>query len=777
MGRRVGQLAGLLAFVLALGRLGRLLEGGDESAPWQLILVASAFLGGVAWWLLSQLSTNRIVKLAIFAAGSVLLVLRISVPSTLTAGFLPSDATPGALAAEFEIAWRTIQTGIPPVEPFAGLLAVLAVAMWVGGAFYTWGRTGGPCAAMFLPGLVLYFQFAVFDRSDAGMGWLLFSTVALGLSVVSLALERRDETGRARDTSGRPLARRSMVLAAVMASILGVASIAVASSAADVINEYGNAPWRQGDGLGPGPGSGVTYDGLVELRQRILNQSDLPVFTARFANDTPEGLSNPYWRVDALDAFDGQEWSRSDTTSRRYESDVPIVDAENQYQGTTMEVLQTVQIQALNTILAPTAGTPVVVQDPADGVESPRFAREFYAVGGVSLAVTGGFDQFDQYQLRAAVPDRTADLGALATDESGELSPIFSAAREQGVFPHDPGPTTPGQAVLEDRQRYLELPDNTPAGINNRARVVTAGSSTDFEAAWMLQSWFRDQGNFEYSVEVTTGHDSLVLDDWLNDSTSRNYRVGYCEQFAAAMAVLARSIGIPSRVVWGFTPGEVGENGVITVRDTNAHAWVELWIEPYGWFSFDPTPRAEQTGFDSQPPSITAGLDPSAYLESPEDNPTVVTVPPGVGPEAFEDLISDELDAGDQATVRLWLIGLAVLVPVGAALPSYKTFRRRRRLARVRDGDITAAWDEIVDRLTDLGVDVSPSMTPVELARSTHHVLLPLAQSYSSTIYGGRTGQATEADLLGVEWWIESNFEGSQRTAAAFSLRSLVRKD
>jgi hypothetical protein len=68
-------------------------------------------------------------------------------------------------------------------------------------------------------------------------------------------------------------------------------------------------------------------------------------------------------------------------------------------------------------------------------------------------------------------------------------------------------------------------------------------------------------------------------------------------------------------------------------------------------------------------------------------------------------------------------------------------------------------------------------LTPLELAQSTDHVLLPLALSYSSTIYGGRTGQAREADLIGVEWWIENNFEGPQRAVAAFSLRSLLRRE
>jgi hypothetical protein len=107
------------------------------------------------------------------------------------------------------------------------------------------------------------------------------------------------------------------------------------------------------------------------------------------------------------------------------------------------------------------------------------------------------------------------------------------------------------------------------------------------------------------------------------------------------------------------------------------------------------------------------------------------------------------------------------------AIPMAKRIRRRRRVARVRAGDITAAWDEIVDRLTDLGEPVSPSMTPMELARSTDHALIPLAVSYSSTVYGGRTGQARESDLSGVEWWIERTYEGSRRAKAALSLRSL----
>jgi transglutaminase-like putative cysteine protease len=776
MALRIGQLAGILAFFLALIRLGRVLETGPQYPPWHLILMASAFLGGVAWWLLSQVTTGRKLKVSLFTFGALLLALRITVPQTLIGGILPSNTTMEALGAELDIAWRTIQTGIPPVEPYAGILAILGMMMWVVGALFTGGSTGLPYPALFLPSLVMYFQFAVFDRTPAGLGWMILSTIALAGGVVALALERRSETGRARDPEGRPLPRRSMALAVVMASVLGISSLAVADSAADAISEYGKAPWRTGDGLGPGPGGGIAYDGLVDLRQRVLNQSEVPVFTARFAAGTSPDI-NPYWRVDTLDAFDGVEWSRSDTTSRQYDPDQPVVDPQNLYQGTGSELLQTVQIQALDSILAPTAGTPLEIQDPSSSASNPRFAREFHSVGGVSVAVSGGLDRADQYQLRSHLTDRDADLGALATNQSGSLSRIFAAAADAGDFPHEPRQADTASAVLPDRERYVQLPADTPAGILTRARSVTAGHTTDFEAAWMLQSWFRDSGEFTYSTDVSTGHGALTLDDWLNDDESTNYRIGYCEQFAASMAVLARALDIPSRVVWGFTPGDVDDNGVITVRDTNAHAWVELWVEPYGWFPFDPTPRAEQTGFASQPPSLTASLDPVEYLDAPVNNPA------GIPPNFTDQLqsIGDIEPPGPAGTanrgVRWWLIALIAALPLLAIVPLVKRVRRRRRLHRVRDGDITAAWDEIVDRLTDLGLDISPSLTPVELARSTDHALLPLAHSYSSTIYGGRTGQASESDLVSVEWWIERTYEGSHRARAALSFRSFRGRD
>ncbi|HET9260641.1 MAG TPA: hypothetical protein VFP42_11005, partial [Acidimicrobiia bacterium] len=90
MGRRVGQLAGILAFILMIGRLGRLLTVGPDEPQWNLILAAAAFLGGIAWWLLGQMTDRIAIKVTIFGLAGLLLAFRILTPETLFAGVLPT---------------------------------------------------------------------------------------------------------------------------------------------------------------------------------------------------------------------------------------------------------------------------------------------------------------------------------------------------------------------------------------------------------------------------------------------------------------------------------------------------------------------------------------------------------------------------------------------------------------------------------------------------------------------------------------------------------------
>lgn len=762
-----------------MGRLGRLFLSGPDEPQWNLILAAAAFLGAVAWWLLTQLTTRTGLVVGLFAIGGVLLSFRIMAPETLIFGILPGTETLGIVGEELSNAFVVIRSGVPPLSATPGLLAILAVVMWTIGALFTYGSTGGPYAAMFLPSLVMYFQFAVFDRYNAGLGWLMASSIALGLSIVSMALERREDIGRARDSGGRPMARRSLHLAAITAGVLAVGAILVADNASGLISEYGNAPWRSGSGSGYGNGEGGIQYGLVDLRQEVISQSDEVVFAATLGPGAPPA-DEIYWSVETFDTFDGELWDRSDRRLTRFEPGQPLANAWDVYQGPTYDFLQVVRIESLVTEVAPTAGIPVDIQE-APNTTAARNPTDFQVLSDSAILATPGLRRGDEYQVRTLHADRFADLGVLATGEDGQLTPMFAAAASAGVFPYDPAPIDEAALAPPDLERFTELPENTPANITNLARAVTLDATSDFEAAWMLQSWFRDQGNFVYSTEVDTGHSSLVLEDWLTDRTSSNFRTGYCEQFAAAMGVMARTLEIPSRVVWGFTPGEVesqddGASERVVVRDRNAHAWVEIWLEPYGWVQFDPTPRREQSGYDAQPASLTAELDPADFEADPgiAEPVTEPSIPSLLGDDPA--LLDDDPTPLSGPGPRWWLIGLVAIVPLLFAIPVYKRLRRRRRLALVRRGDITAAWDEIVDRLDDLGEPLTPSLTPIEAARHADNALVPLAVSYSSSVYGSRAGQAKESDLLEAEWWIERHFDSSRRARAALSLRSLLRR-
>ena len=369
MGKGLGQAAGILALIMVVLRLNRLILSGPEFVRWKMILVAAAVLGGLVWWLLGQMTTRSGLTIAMFTLGGVLLFLRIAVPETLLV-VLPTGETWAALGAEMEQSMRLIRSGVPPIVPLDGVVAILAVLMWAVGALFVWGSTSGPAAAMFVPSLVLYLQFAVFDRDQAGLGWMTASATLLTLSIVALAMERRDDAGRVRNTDGQPMPRRSPTLAVTIAGLLGIAAIVTATSASGLVSEYGNLPWRTGAGYGFG-GGGVSYDRFVDLQQSLLNPQNRLLFQATLGEGAPD--VNMYWRMETLDEFDGVGWTPSTANPRQYEQGIPLGDPDHHYQGTTGEVLQVVQIADLQSVVVPVAGTPSQIHDPdRDDFLEPR---------------------------------------------------------------------------------------------------------------------------------------------------------------------------------------------------------------------------------------------------------------------------------------------------------------------------------------------------------------------------------------------------------------------
>lgn len=768
----LGRIAGISAFILMVSRLRRLLETSGEAPAWPLILVASAFLGGVIWWLVKQTVTSKRVALALFAAAGAILFLRIAVPQSLIAGFVPGPETPGVLITEVSESFDIFRYGVSPVFPSSGIVAALAIVMWAIGGIFVWGAAGGPIVAMSLPSIAMYLQFAVMDRQPGGRGWMIAAVTVFALAIAAVASDQRSMAGRMRDKDGRPLPRRGGNMALATAALIALTSVTLVGSASSLVPEDGNIQWRTGGGYGEGFG-GIAYKRFVDIRKQLISRSNTELFRATVDADAPP-LNQIYWRMESLDRYDGQSWLPSDQGLLRYSAAAAGGDPTYAYQGTTATFAQRIQIAALRGQLAPTAGVATALQSDTEDI------NQFQVAPDGSLIIQSQLDEGMTYQVEALFPLEKEDIGALATGPNGQLTPLFAEASRLGAYNLIPNPLTRAGARPADLGRFIDLPDDMPTAINSIARQKTTGAQSDFERATLLQHWFRDSGDFTYSTDVTPGHTSLRLSEWLTDEDSTDYRVGYCEQFALSMAVLGRSLGIPSRVVRGFTPGEVITQSdgtpAIIVRDRNAHAWVEMWMDGFGWVKFDPTPRSDGT----LPESYTAGFNPEDFVADPVggsqplDRPGFLDDGNNLSAGQLDNPVGSESSPG--FSTSWWWRLISALLVASLAIPLIKRVRRRQRIKAIKTGNVTAAWDEIVDQLTDLGTDVPGFQTPIEFARATDRSMVPLATAYGASVYGGHSNAGRMDDFLAVEGWMKLKYEGRHRMRASFNPTSVWRR-
>jgi transglutaminase-like putative cysteine protease len=774
MARRLGWLSGIAALGLALARLTRLLQPQVEGPPWPLVLTAAAVLGATFAWAARSYRLAPIPTVALHVAGALVAVLRITAPTTLRLGVVPSGETLELVRAELSFAWEIIRYGAAPVLPVAGLVAVLAVVFWALGALAVEGAARRIPLLVGLPGIVFYLQLATLDRRAPGHGWL----IALGVvgAVVLVSLGRFDDptAGRVRARSGMLLPRTSRAIPLVTAIVAITGSVYASSALAATVPEAGVLQWRSQSGIGSGLYGGSSFNLFVGLQQSLISLSDDPLFYATVSESAPPNREL-FWRLITLDTFDGTNWIPSAQSFAR-QGDSRWERPDLAFQGPTVPVAARVRLAGLAQQLLPVLYSPFSLQSDVELIRESFRVREDGSIG-IDLRSREGWE----YEFQSNVPQ--PDIAQLAS-LGGDLSPIFEEAAGEGVFnaPARPPVFLDRPTDIED---YLELPEDTDVAVRNLARDITADGTTRFEKALILESWLRDPREFTYSSEVSTGHSSLDLADWLLDPESRNYRTGYCEQFATAMAVMARTLGLPSRIVLGFTPGDVQAQSdgsdVIVVRERNAHAWVELWMDGQGWVRFDPTPRSDGA---NQSLSVTSvGFDPRDYIPQPDEPDGAQN--PGGSPGEREPLLPEiDVTAGDSTPdfrpgsgfgLPVWAWWMVALMALSGSVPGFKLVRRRRRLSRIRTGDVTAAWEEIIDRLRDLGERIEPSQTPLEIAASTHVDLLPLATMYTAATYGGSPRGDGRIAFDAAESRIEHRYQRSHRALAWMMPASLRR--
>lgn len=775
---RLSRLVALLSVALAVVRLGGLLRAAESGPPWQLVLVAAALMGAAVTWLVMN---ARFATMSYFTANLlayILAALRITAPDTLRFGILPTAETSAVLGDELGFALELIRFGSTPVLPVRGLIAVIAVAFWLFGALGAWGLSTRRPAWALLPPLVLNLQLATIARQPTSTAWTAAFATLVALSLMAIAVdERRFGTGRFRSVDGSPRPRTGLSAPTVFVSAVVAAAVLGASVVSSAVPDSGLLEWRSRSGLGGGIYGGVSYNLFVSTVQSdLLSLGDEPVFVAQVAG--PVDPSNLYWKLISLENFDGTNWFPADQGFTRPNGTVGYGSADQKYLGNTVSVAQVVQIRTLRMNYLPALRGVTSLESTNDLLSDSFAVRD-----DGSLRFDARTFEGLTYSTQSQIPNDS--VASLATTSAGVLSPLFQAAAEAGQFS---GIAVPPRATdrPENLSDFTELPSAVDPRITQLAEALTSTASTTYERAVMLESYFRSPSEFTYSVDIDAGHSAQNLADWLFEPNSPNYRTGYCEQFSTAMAVMARDLGIPARVALGFTPGELNEDGNVVVRQRNAHAWVELWMDGHGWVQFDPTPRA-----DGINPGTNLGFDPTnVALPLDPDNPFDPNDPNG-GPTDLQDLLDQINDApdptpiealpdGDTAPLQIpfqfwWVLGIAVAASIW---PLFKNLSRRGRRKRAMAGDIQAAWSDIVDRLVDLRHPQDPSLTPLEFAATTERTLVPFAQSYAKTTYGPNPSSATtlserHAELYKhADGWVKAQHTRTQRVLAWWSWRT-----
>jgi transglutaminase-like putative cysteine protease len=266
------------------------------------------------------------------------------------------------------------------------------------------------------------------------------------------------------------------------------------------------------------------------------------------------------------------------------------------------------------------------------------------------------------------------------------------------------------------RERYLQLPDTLPDRVSELARqiVADAKATTPYDQAAALEAWLRK--NITYNDQINApaaGQDGV---DYVLFVTKQ----GFCDYYASSMAVMARSLGLPSRVATGFAQGTFDtRRGVYQVYQNNAHTWTEIYFPQYGWVQFEPTASQQtierpQSAGDGSPGSETDQRNSAARQgHDPNDQ----EFDPFAGPARSSDLENrSQTTFSLSLAVQLIIAGAILLLFLGGGLWLAVWWYENRQAPRKSGGGTWA-----FARLTRLGswlrVKWSTAHTPFEQAQ------------------------------------------------------------
>jgi hypothetical protein len=684
--------AGALTLLLGLGVLGFSLSfGGDPyylAAGFGGVLLGLGVAAAKVHFRLGVLITTALAVGAYLVFGTGL-----AVPEASIAGFLPSLESLRTLVVGVVFAWKDMLTvGVPVgtaggtlIVPFlSSLLTALAAGLLI------W-RLKSPYWPL-LPVLLLFITGIAFSTNAgfltvergisltvAAIAWATFRRDALRSSDTRKVSVNRPDTDQAAARTAR--LRRVGTAATVIAVAVGITAVASPLVAAGddrkVLRNTIVPPFDPKDYVTP----------LASFRNFVKDKKDDNLFLVK-------GLpKDGRVRLAALDAFNGTNYNMDPNGSGSF-SKVGDAKSLNTLADTTGIVPTNnytldITIEDYQGYFLPGGRKTTGISFARDGSGA---ASGLYFNSGTDTAVTTrGLGKGDSYSVQVADP---------AMLEHGQLTQYDFAK----VSLPDPG--------------------EVPPVVGSQANDLAADAPTAIDRVRQIEAHFQKKGAFsngliaDGQLPSVSGHSSNRIRSLL----TAKQMLGDDEQYAVAMSLMLRHLGIPSRVVMGFYPDPKSpENGAGEVQITgkDVHAWVEVAFDRVGWVSFDPTPPKDNVPIPPDPENKSKPK--PQVLQPPPPPQEPAELPPDSSPDA--------LDA-DQKKNNPWLFWGPLLAAIGTALIPVAVLalpllliallKSRRRKARFTDGHpaqrVGGGWSEVLSLATDLGAGVDNRATRRESA-------------------------------------------------------------
>lgn len=602
--------------------------------------------------------------------------------SLATAAVLPNAAVLRAAASGPIWGWAELITTLAPVGDTAKLLAVPYVAATLATA-YTISVARRTSSSFFLAlGPISLVAISILFGTSTPAALL---TQGLGTAVILfgwLAIRRRGSRSNAVAAAGRS----RLVGGVLMLTLAGIVSATVGGSipgadhrARYVLRDQAEPPFDPRDYASPLAGyRHYSDDRGSNLRDKVLfTVSELP--------------PNVPIRLAVLDSYDGNVWNvgggpESGGSSGVFQRVGQVIPTD--VKGKTAAV--TFKIGQYDDVWLPTIGT----------VTGVHFAGSNSTEKADSL-------RFNRSSNTAAVPARLRNgdqvtIDAVIAEEVPRKLLSDAIAGDAGVG-------------------NLEI---VPEEVRSLAALITESITPGYSRGLAIGNTFIQDPQYGFSdgrdgqQPSAAGHSLRRMTDFAKDVTDKGLTFANGEQYASAMALMSRSVGLPARVVLGFCPsGCPGKNVEITGEKVGA--WVEVQVDKFGWVPLLSTPDQEK-----QPKEPTPLPTPTPENAS-QPPPPPVTVPPA------DDIASDELLDQDEPPEKddpvippaVLYAGLIVGTPIAllaAAILALWAFKRRRRQRRRQRGTlrdrVAGGWSEIQDLARDMGNPFPPDSTRRESA-------------------------------------------------------------